>query len=86
MSAPHIPCGHTLEFTAPHHLTCSELFSAAGVVSAGVVIESGALVFLCDGPATLLPSFPGSLSPPKEEYWLVQAVGVVSGRGVRTSF
>ena len=48
---------------------------------AGVATAPGALVFLCSGPATLTPSFPGACPPPKEEYWLVQAVGVVSGGG-----
>ena len=85
MSAPHTPCGHILEFIAPHHLPCSEPSFAAGAPAgspASVAIAPGALVFLCSGPATLPPSFPGACPPPKEEYWLVQAVGVVSGGGV----
>ena len=56
----HLPCGHILEFIVPHHLPCSEPSSAAGVGPAGVAIAPGAVVFLCSGPATLPPSFPGA--------------------------
>ena len=55
------------------------------MVPAGVTTAPGAVGFLCSGPATLPPSFPGACPPPKEEYWLVQAVGAISGGGVRCS-